>query len=85
MKNDCNLVNDLLPNYIENLLTTETKEYVENHINSCSQCKRKLEIMREDKIKIENRNKREQKVDFEHLKKYRKKFLLLKCVLLHLQ
>ncbi len=78
MKNECEIIGDLLPNYIENLLTKETNEYVENHISSCSQCKQKLELMKEEKIKKENRSKREEKADFEHLKKYRKKFLLLK-------
>lgn len=78
MKNECEIVGDLLPNYIEDLLTKNIKEYVKKHINSCSECKRKLELMKEEKIKEENRNEREEKADLEHLKKYKKKFILLK-------
>ena len=39
MKNkDCNLVRDLLPNYIENLTNNDTNLFIENHLKECSEC-----------------------------------------------
>ena len=38
MKNkDCNLVRDLLPNYIENLTNNDTNLFIENHLKECSE------------------------------------------------
>ena len=46
IKNDCKIVQDLLPNYIENLTSKETNDYVESHIEQCKECSKALEIMR---------------------------------------
>ena len=37
-KQECEMVKDLLPNYIENLLSEQTKRYVEAHIVDCLEC-----------------------------------------------
>lgn len=39
IKNECEIVRDLLPNYIENQIADGTKEFVEKHIKSCKECK----------------------------------------------
>ena len=33
--NECNLIHDLLPMYIEELVNEDTKEFVEKHVSSC--------------------------------------------------
>ena len=38
MKNECNIVRDLLPLYIENMASAETKEFVEAHLSKCPEC-----------------------------------------------
>ncbi len=38
MKNECNIVRDLLPLYIENMVSAETKEFVEAHLSKCPEC-----------------------------------------------
>lgn len=38
MKNECNVVRDLLPLYIENMVSAETKEFVEAHLSKCPEC-----------------------------------------------
>ncbi len=38
MKNDCKIVQDLLPNYIEKVTSKETNEYIEKHMKNCEEC-----------------------------------------------
>lgn len=47
MKNEisCNIVQDLLPNFIEKLTSNETNEAIEKHIATCEYCKRTYEQM----------------------------------------
>ena len=45
---NCNIIRDLLPLYIDNCCSKETKEMVEKHINSCPSCKKELEQMKQD-------------------------------------
>ena len=72
MKKECEIINDLLPNYVENLVSEETKKFVNEHISNCEQCKKQLEILREDRNKINLKSKDEQKIELDYLKKYNK-------------
>lgn len=38
MKRECNIVRDLLPLYIENMASDETREFVEAHLSKCTEC-----------------------------------------------
>ena len=38
MKNECYIVRDLLPSYVDDLCSEETSEFVKQHIDSCKQC-----------------------------------------------
>lgn len=42
MKNECSVIKDLLPLYVEDMVSAETKEYVEEHLESCPDCRREL-------------------------------------------
>ena len=50
MKNEknCKIIQDLLPNYIENLTNEETNIFIEEHLNTCSNCKNILENMQNE-------------------------------------
>ena len=39
----CNLIQDLMPLYIEGLTRTDTNEYIKKHLSECSECKSFLE------------------------------------------
>ncbi len=41
----CGIVQDLLPNYIEGILSNESKELVSNHLDNCVYCKKEHESM----------------------------------------
>ena len=49
MKNEkmCNIVKDMLPLYIDDLCSEESKKMVEDHIKECDDCRRVLETMKE--------------------------------------
>lgn len=67
MKNECDIVKDLLFSYNDGVLSITSKELVDEHLKRCVDCKNVLE-----EIKQENNNKKEFKeIDF--FKKVKKK------------
>ncbi len=44
-KTDCNIINDLLPLYIDDVLSDESRQMVEEHLADCPSCQGMLEIM----------------------------------------
>lgn len=77
--NDCELVKDLLPNYIDNLTSDETNDFIESHVNQCSECKLLLEEMKKSSVSDE-KVKSKKFVNF--AKKYNKKLKILKFIVL---
>lgn len=78
-KRICKVIQDLLPNYIEGLTTNETNEYIEEHIEKCTECSKILNDMKSE-IKSP-----EEKVDIKeinYLRKYKSKLKVLKIIIL---
>lgn len=50
MKKECSIIRDILPLYTENMVSDETREFIEEHLSVCNECKTKMEKMR----KIDN-------------------------------
>ncbi|MCA1063986.1 zf-HC2 domain-containing protein [Rossellomorea sp. AcN35-11] len=46
MKSSCNMIRDILPLYVEDMASQDTRDLVEEHIASCENCKKRLEEMR---------------------------------------
>lgn len=46
MKITCNMIRDILPLYVEDMASQDTRDLVEEHIASCENCKKRLEEMR---------------------------------------
>lgn len=77
-KRECKIVQDLLPSYIENLTTKETKVYIEEHLEKCQSCKQVLERMKQDfNLNITKKDNREVK----YIKKFNKKINILKLII----
>ena len=53
MKNECDIVKDLLFSYNDGVLSSASKELVENHLKTCENCKNALE-----EIKSENEKRK---------------------------
>ena len=43
VKNECEIVKDLIPNYMENQVSSSTKDFIEEHIKNCNACKNLIE------------------------------------------
>lgn len=46
MSNQCNLIKDILPLYVEDMVSTDTQEFVNAHLEHCAECRAELERMR---------------------------------------
>ena len=47
MKTECSVVIDLLPLYIEDMVSTETAQYINEHLKNCNECQAELANLRE--------------------------------------
>ena len=75
---DCKIIQDLLPNYIEELTNKETNMYIEEHLKVCNECKKVLQNMKNElKVDNEKRNKREVK----YIKKFNNRLKILKVTI----
>lgn len=46
MRNECNIIRDILPLYIEDMVSADTVSFVEEHLNDCAVCRAELESMK---------------------------------------
>ena len=74
MRNECNIIRDILPLYIEELVSEDTVSFVEEHLNGCAECRVEMEKMKEgnDFETLENSRDRRKK-DIVPLKLLKKK------------
>ncbi len=78
----CKIVQDLMPSYLENLLSTESKSFVDEHISTCDECKKYLDVMSENMLTEKKEQEETNKLEIDSLKKYRHKMTILKRILL---
>ena len=76
---ECKIIRDLFPSYIDGLTAESTNLYIQEHLNSCEDCKKVLEDMEKD-IKLDTTKKDSKEVKY--IKKYNRKMKILKIVLL---
>lgn len=43
MRNECNIIRDLLPLYAENMVSSDTSDFVEEHLKGCEACRKEYE------------------------------------------
>lgn len=68
-KTECEIVQDLLLGYVDDVLNTESKKLVEKHLIECKECKKRLNEIQEDiELNKDNQNKQ-----IDYLKKVRRK------------
>ena len=77
MKNECDIVKDLLPSYVADLLSTNTNQFVKEHLDSCQKCRKLYEGMK----KTNCDNEEEEQIEIKHLKKYNRHMFILKVIL----
>ena len=47
MRNECNIIRDLLPLYAENMVSADTTAFIEEHLKDCEACRREYEKTKE--------------------------------------
>ena len=57
MKITCDVIQDLMPSYIDGILSEDSKALVEEHMGTCQECRKMLEIMKEEQGKEQARIK----------------------------
>lgn len=81
-KKECMIIRDLFPNYVEELISVETNEFIQDHINNCSECREILKSIQNERNEKNYLRKNNEKIEYNHLKKYNKKMLILKSIIL---
>jgi len=66
---ECKIVQDLLPSYIEKLVSKESSEYVEEHLKNCEECTNVYNDMKAD-LEVKTATP---KAEIDYMKKARKK------------
>lgn len=67
-KLDCEIVRDLMPLYVENLVSEKSKAAVEEHVKNCRPCSEILELMKAP----EKRSAKSDEKEIDYLKKVKK-------------
>ena len=70
-KLSCNIIKDLLPSYLEDLCTADTKHAVEEHLSECSTCKNLADAMRQTDFVAE----RSESAQIDYMKKVKRHFI----------
>lgn len=81
-KKNCNIIFDLLPNYIENDVSYDTKDFIENHLKECKNCRKVLEEIKNDDIDNQLKNDKNSKIEVEKIKKIKRNFKMHKMILI---
>ncbi len=68
-KTECEIVQDLLLGYVDDVLNMESKKLVEKHLAECEVCQKKLKDLKSDVTE----NEKNQKKEIDYLKKIRRK------------
>ncbi len=66
-KKECEIVQDLLMNYVDGVLNPESKKLVENHLKECEECQLELKHIQDDMKQKDNR----EQIELNYLKKIR--------------
>ena len=65
----CEIVRDLLPLYVDDVLSADSKNLVEEHIASCAECKAYYEMLQEPSASLPQRGNTEGKEALQKIKK----------------
>ena len=81
MKNDCSIVKELIPLYAEGIVSVETKEFIDDHFQSCENCRKLLEALAKSPDEQETNDNKKEKIWSEiatkEQKRKKKKYLTL--------
>ena len=76
MKISCDVISDLLPLYVDEVLSNDSKTLVDEHIEECENCSEELKKLYVDETYINTVNNNENKSIYESLNRIRKRISL---------
>lgn len=78
---ECDVVKDLSSLHIENMLSQGSKDFVEKHLKNCEDCNKYYKDLNSVFLTEEKREKKNDEIEINHLKKVNKKMTTLKWIL----
>ncbi len=79
MKISCQIIEDLLPLYAENLVSEDSKQLVENHLKECQHCQEVLKNSKLPSISIQSQENKAEPIK-KIKKKLKKRTILTVCI-----
>lgn len=80
-KYECDIVKDLASLHIENMLSSNSKDFVEKHLLNCDDCKEYYNDMSFNIFNEEKKEKKKDEVELDHLRKVKKRITTFKIIL----
>ena len=81
-KNDeCEVVKDLSSLHIENMLSESSQKFIEEHLKGCNKCQEYYKALNSTFLNDYKKEKNNDKIEINHLKKVNKKMTTLKWIL----
>lgn len=77
-EDECQIVEDLLYAFNEEILNKGSSEFVNEHLKECERCRDKLETIRSDLFMEKKEEEKEEKIELTHLLKINKVMRILK-------
>ena len=65
----CNIVNDLLPLYMDDLTSEETNSFIKKHLEECQNCQNEYRTFKAELSNSANRNNATKMQEIDYLKK----------------
>lgn len=78
MSKECKIVQDLLPNYLEEVTNEETNAFIKEHIAKCKECNKIYSAMKQE-LKV---NTLDTKATINYMKRFKTKLKILRNILL---
>jgi len=79
--NDCEIVKDLSIQYIEDMLSSKSREFVDNHLLNCEDCKKYYNNMNSNIFNENSKDNKKDKIEINHLKKIKSHINFLKGII----
>ena len=80
--NDCDIVKDLSIQYIEDMLSSNSREFVGNHLLNCENCKKYYNDMNSNIFNEDTKEDKKDKIEIKKKKKVRNHINFLKTIII---
>ena len=79
--NNCDIIQDLLPMYIDDTLSSDSKSFVERHLAECEDCREALVFLKEEQHSLQKKDDYQLQIeDFRQQLRRQKKRRLLTAI-----